>query len=139
MKKRGMPEGKNQVILSQAKVHWRVLLGLGLAANVRKQIKMLLRSGKSSPNSSRSIKNEVQQSPVEIVDSEISFHFNVRQQNSIEVKQEVNTLDWLKTMVIIYQDLFYFDIKKEPKEDYEAEVYEPKIRKKRRKRRRQFF
>ena len=67
------------------------------------------------------------------------FHFNVRQQNSIEVKQEVNTLDWLKTMVIIYQDLFYFDIKKEPKEDYEAEVYEPKIRKKRRKRRRQFF
>lgn len=99
---------------------------------------MLLRSGKSSPNSSPSIKNEVQP-PVEIVDSEISFHFNVRQQNSIEVKQEVNTLDWLKTMVIIYQDLFYFDIKKEPKEDYEAEVYEPKIRKKRRKRRRQFF
>ena len=99
---------------------------------------MLLRSGKSSPNSSPNIKNEVQP-PVEIVDSEISFHFNVRQQNSIEVKQEVNTLDWLKTMVIIYQDLFYFDIKKEPKEDYEAEVYEPKIRKKRPNRRRQFF
>jgi len=43
-------------------------------------------------------------------------------------------------MVIIYQDLFYFDIKKEPKEDYEAEVYEPKItKKKKRKRRRQFY
>ena len=107
---------------------------------------MILRSGKSCPNSGPNIiKNE--QLTVEIVDSEISFHFNVKQkQSSEEIKHEVNTVDskfsedWLKTMVIIYQDLFYFDIKKKPKEDYEAEVYEPKItKKKKRKRRRQFY
>ena len=94
---------------------------------------MILRSGKSCPNSGPNIiKNE--QLPVEIVDSEISFHFNVRNK---ETKQE--NLDWLKTMVIIYQDLFYFDIKKEPKEDYEAEAYEPKMKKKKKRRRKKFF
>ena len=90
---------------------------------------MLLRSGrnkvKSDPEKTESI---------EIVDSEISFHFNVRNK---ETKQE--NMDWLKTMVIIYQDLFYFDIKKEPKEDYEAEAYEPKMKKKKKRRRKKFF
>ena len=65
---------------------------------------MILRSGKSCPNSGPNIiKNE--QLTVEIVDSEISFHFNVKQkQSSEEIKHEVNTVDskfsedWLKTM-----------------------------------------
>ena len=72
------------------------------------------------------IKNEnvkVKNESSEIVDSEISFHFDVRTKQEqkpfcdpengvtcgqIDSKQE--TLDWFKTMVIIYQDLFSFDI-----------------------------
>ena len=107
---------------------------------------MILRNGKTRENALK-IKNEpieivdpeisfnfktenkVKNETAEIVDSEISFHFNVRNEDQKDPKE---TLYWLKTMVIIYQDLFSFDIKKEPKEHYEAEVFEPKMKKKRR-------
>ena len=110
---------------------------------------MILRNGKTRENTLK-IKNEpieivdseisfkfknenkVKNETTEIVDNEISFHFNVRTEDQKDPKE---TLNWLKTMVIIYQDLFSFDIKKEPKENYEAEVFEPKIKRKRKRKR----
>ena len=53
--------------------------------------------------------------PIEVVDDEISFNFTKQKR-----QQQQNLVDWLSTMVIIYQDLLIFDIKSEPKDDYEA-------------------
>lgn len=52
--------------------------------------------------------------PIEVVDEEISFNFTKQK------RQQQRLVDWLTTMVIIYQDLLIFDIKSEPKDDYEV-------------------
>ena len=82
-----------------------------------------------------------QRNLTEIVDSEISFNFK-RTKQSIISSENTKVLpnpvpdhfEWLKTMVVIYQDLFSFDIKTEKKDDYEGSVKIPE-KKKRRKRR----
>lgn len=69
---------------------------------------------------------------VEFVDDEISFNFNTpkKTEHGSEVKTE-KEIEWLKTMVIIYDIIF--DIKTEKKDDYEEEVnLYPKKKKKRR-------
>ena len=70
---------------------------------------------------------------VEFVDDEISFNFNTPKKT--EPRSEIKTekeIEWLKTMVIIYDIIF--DIKTEKKDDYEEDVnlYHPKKKKKRR-------
>merc|ERR1711956_196574 len=69
---------------------------------------------------------------LQIVDSEISFNFNTpkKTEPGSEVKTE-KEIEWLKTMVIIYDIIF--DIKTEKKDDYEEDVnLYPKKKKKRR-------
>ena len=69
---------------------------------------------------------------VEFVDDEISFNFNTpkKTEPGSEIKTE-KEIEWLKTMVIIYDIIF--DIKTEKKDDYEEEVnLYPKKKKKRR-------
>ena len=71
---------------------------------------------------------------VEFVDDEISFNFNTPKKTEpggSEIKTE-KEIEWLKTMVIIYDIIF--DIKTEKKDDYEEDVnlYHPKKKKKRR-------
>ena len=68
---------------------------------------------------------------VEFVDDEISFNFNTpkKTEPGSEIKTE-KEIEWLKTMVIIYDIIF--DIKTEKKDDYEEEVKFPKKKKKRR-------
>jgi hypothetical protein len=70
---------------------------------------------------------------VEFVDDEISFNFNTPKKTEpggSEIKTE-KEIEWLKTMVIIYDIIF--DIKTEKKDDYEEEVnLYPKKKKKRR-------
>merc|ERR1712051_246980 len=69
---------------------------------------------------------------VEFVDDEISFNFNTpkKTEPGSEIKTE-KEIEWLKTMVIIYDIIF--DIKTEKKVDYEEGVnLYPKKRKKRR-------
>ena len=56
--------------------------------------------------------------PIEVVDAEVSFNYNNQRLKQSQYFQH-QFVDWLSTMVIIYQDLLLFDIKKEPKEDYE--------------------
>jgi hypothetical protein len=69
---------------------------------------------------------------LEFVDDEISFNFNTPKKT--EPRSEIKTekeIEWLKTMVIIYDIIF--DIKTEKKDDYEEEVnLYPKKKKKRR-------
>ena len=74
----------------------------------------------------------------ELVDNEISFNFNTpRKTETTTGKPEIKTeIEWLKTMVIIYQDLFSFDIKTEKKDDYEEKVNLFPVKKKKKKRRR---
>jgi len=75
-------------------------------------------------------------------DDEISFHFKHKlksEEKSVEKSKEIrNEIEWLKTMVIIYQDWFYFDIKTEKKDDYEETVVMNFPKKKRRKKRRSY-
>merc|ERR1711971_456055 len=69
---------------------------------------------------------------VEFVDDEISFNFNTpkKTEPGSEIKTE-KEIEWLKTMVIIYDIIF--DIKTEKKDDYEEDVnLYPKKKKKRR-------
>ena len=69
---------------------------------------------------------------VEFVDDEISFNFNTpkKTEPGSEIKTE-KEIEWLKTMVIIYDIIF--DIKTEKKVDYEEGVnLYPKKKKKRR-------
>ena len=69
---------------------------------------------------------------VEFVDDEISFNFNSpkKTEPGSEIKTE-KEIEWLKTMVIIYDIIF--DIKTEKKDDYEEVVnLYPKKKKKRR-------
>ena len=69
---------------------------------------------------------------VEFVDDEISFNFNTpkKTEPGSEIKTE-KEIEWLKTMVIIYDIIF--DIKTEKKDDYEEVVnLYPKKKKKRR-------
>jgi len=69
---------------------------------------------------------------VEFVDDEISFNFNTPKKTEpggSEIKTE-KEIEWLKTMVIIYDIIF--DIKTEKKDDYEDKVKFPKKKKKRR-------
>ena len=56
--------------------------------------------------------------PIEVVDAEGSFNYNNQRLKQSQYFQH-QFVDWLSTMVIIYQDLLLLDIKKEPKEDYE--------------------
>ncbi len=64
------------------------------------------------------------------------MHFRTAEANAKNNNNKPE-LEWLQTMVIIYQDWFHFDIKTEKnKEDYEEKVVLPK--KKRRKKKRFF-
>lgn len=67
---------------------------------------------------------------IQIVDSEISFNFK-----SGKVEKTNHELELFKTMVIIYQDWFHFDIKTEKKDDYEENVVVPPVKKKKRRKR----
>ena len=67
---------------------------------------------------------------VEIVDDEVSFNFKTPTKIEPEIKTEDMKMEWLKTMVIIYDIIF--DIKTEKKDDYEEKVKFPKKKKKRR-------
>ena len=78
--------------------------------------------------------------PIEFVDNEVSFNFTNQKLKQSHINQHY-FVDWLKTMVIIYQDLLNFDqvvdIKSEPKDDYEETCCDPnqfRRRKKKRKR-----
>ena len=65
------------------------------------------------------------------------MHFRTAEANAKNNNNNKPELEWLQTMVIIYQDWFHFDIKTEKnKEDYEEKVVLPK--KKRRKKKRFF-
>lgn len=67
---------------------------------------------------------------VEVVDDEVSFNFKTPTKTEPEIKKEEMKMEWLKTMVIIYDIIF--DIKTEKKDDYEEKVKFPKKKKKRR-------
>jgi len=67
---------------------------------------------------------------VEVVDDEVSFNFKTPTKIEPEIKTEDMKMEWLKTMVIIYDIIF--DIKTEKKDDYEEKVKFPKKKKKRR-------
>ena len=74
--------------------------------------------------------------PIEFVDNEVSFNFTNQKLKQSHINQHY-FVDWLKTMVIIYQDLLHFDIKSEPKDDYEETCCDPnQIRRKKKKRKR---